>query len=289
MKRFCVFTPTYNRAYTLPRLFESLEAQECKDFVWHITDDGSTDNTPEVVQGFIDKGTVDIRFDRCENGGKTRAVVRAAAQAKEELFLVVDSDDWLVPEAIKIFNDTWNKYGSVEDIAGMVCLHGNTEGVLFGTNMPAGVLMTNAWDLYSKYHFRGDCLHVYRTQIFNLYPAPVADSEKFMSEGWTINHIAQNYDVVLIDKALSLGEYLDDGLSKSARNLTKRNPIGYYKTKEFYYGMSTTIAEKVENTALYLVGAKFAHKEHPVLSAPNRLLAAVLYPLVLLLIRFEYR
>ena len=155
-------------------------------------------------------------------------------------------------------------------------------------HMPDGVTQTNVWDLYSKYHFAGDCLHVYRTQIFNMHPAPIADSEKFTSEGWTTNHIAQEYDVRLIDQVLYLGDYLNDGLSKSVRKLTKDNPIGYYKTKEFYYGMSKTIGEKIENTALYLVGAKLANKEHPVLTAPNKLLAAILYPAVLIYIRFKY-
>ena len=288
MKRFCVFTPTYNRAYTLPRLFESLEAQECKDFVWHITDDGSTDNTPEVVQGFIDKGTVEIRFDRCENGGKTRAVVRAAAQAREELFLVADSDDWFTPDAIAVFSSTWDECKGDPHIAGMISLRGHDDGTAMD-RMPEGVSQTNSWDLYTRYHFASDCLHVYRTRIFNMYPAPVVDSEKFISEGWTINHIAQEYDVRLIDQVLYLGDYLSDGLSKSVRKLTKDNPIGYYKTKEFYYEMSKTLGEKVENLALYLVGAKLAGKEHPVLSAPNKVLAAVLYPAVLLLVRFEYK
>ena len=39
MPYFTVFTPTYNRAYILPRLYQSLREQTCKDFEWMIVDD----------------------------------------------------------------------------------------------------------------------------------------------------------------------------------------------------------------------------------------------------------
>ena len=46
-----VFTPAYNRAHTLPRTYESLCQQDCKDFIWLIVDDGSTDETADLVKG----------------------------------------------------------------------------------------------------------------------------------------------------------------------------------------------------------------------------------------------
>lgn len=45
-----VFTPTYNRAYTLSRTYESLRTQKNKDFIWLVVDDGSCDNTAELVR-----------------------------------------------------------------------------------------------------------------------------------------------------------------------------------------------------------------------------------------------
>ncbi len=39
-----ILTPTYNRAYTLSKLYESLLAQTNKNFIWMVIDDGSTDN-----------------------------------------------------------------------------------------------------------------------------------------------------------------------------------------------------------------------------------------------------
>ena len=49
MPYFTVFTPTYNRAYILPKLYQSLREQTCKDFEWMIVDDGSTDDTGKLV------------------------------------------------------------------------------------------------------------------------------------------------------------------------------------------------------------------------------------------------
>lgn len=289
MKQFCIFTPSYNRAYTLSRLFQSLEKQTCSNFVWHITDDGSTDNTVELVEEFINKGTVDIRFDRCENGGKTRAVVRAAAHSKEELFLVADSDDWFSEDAIEVLSDEWKLCREDSNIAGMICLRGYDVSTPIGTWMPNDVNRTDAWSLYHRYHFKGDCLHVYRTSIFNKYPAPVAQSEKFMSEGWTIFNIAQHYQVKLINKILYMGGYLDDGLSKSVRKLTKDNPIAYMKFKRLEYSLSSNLLDKVFNLTLYLVGAKLSGEDHPVSNSPNPKLAFFCYPLAGILLLTEFK
>ena len=45
-----IFTPAYNRGHTLPRTYASLRRQDCKDFIWLVVDDGSTDNTAGLVK-----------------------------------------------------------------------------------------------------------------------------------------------------------------------------------------------------------------------------------------------
>jgi glycosyltransferase involved in cell wall biosynthesis len=48
--RFTVFSSTYNRAHTLPYVHESLKHQTFQDFEWLIVDDGSTDETQELIK-----------------------------------------------------------------------------------------------------------------------------------------------------------------------------------------------------------------------------------------------
>ena len=50
MPTLTIFTPAYNRGHTLPRTYASLRRQDCKDFIWLVVDDGSTDNTAELVK-----------------------------------------------------------------------------------------------------------------------------------------------------------------------------------------------------------------------------------------------
>lgn len=289
MALFCVFTPTYNRAYTLPRLYESLKRQTFTDFVWVVTDDGSTDNTDELLQGFMREGMIEIRYNHCENGGKTRAVVTAAKESSEELFMCVDSDDWLTDDALEIFHRKWETIKDDQTIAGMIALRGLSAENTIGTRMPSGITRTNAWDLYHKYHFKGDCIHVYRTEVFNKYPAPVAEGEKFLSEGWTINHIAREYDIELIDNIVYIGDYLPDGLSRNVRKLTKSNPIGYYRSKAFDYEMSHSLYLKIYNSILYMVGCMLAKKQGAIRDAPNSFLAALSIPAAWLLIKTVYK
>ena len=95
-----VFTPTYNRGYLLPRLFSSLRNQSFKDIEWLIVDDGSTDNTHDVVMAFIEENIIPIRYVFKRNGGKHQAINEGVKHAKGELFFIVDSDDMLPTNAL---------------------------------------------------------------------------------------------------------------------------------------------------------------------------------------------
>ena len=105
---FTVFTPTYNRAATLPRVYASLRDQTIKDFEWLIVDDGSTDNTREMVTKWQSEcKDFDIRYIYQENQHKKVALNRAVAEARGELFIVLDSDDSCVADAVETFQKVW--------------------------------------------------------------------------------------------------------------------------------------------------------------------------------------
>lgn len=98
MKTLTVFTPAYNRAHTLPRTYESLVKQDCKDFIWLIVDDGSSDNTKELVEEWQKKENgFEIRYIYKENGGMHTAHNVAYENIDTELNVCIDSDDELAP------------------------------------------------------------------------------------------------------------------------------------------------------------------------------------------------
>ncbi len=107
MKEITVFTPTYNRIKTLGRVYESLLSQTNKDFIWLIIDDGSTDNTSELIGQWINGGKIEIEYHYKENGGKHSAMRLAYRLAKTKYFISIDSDDELLPDAIATFEHNW--------------------------------------------------------------------------------------------------------------------------------------------------------------------------------------
>ena len=126
-----VLTPSYNRANLLPLLFDSLCQQTSFDFEWLIIDDGSRDNTADVVRTFItDKFPIHYYYK--ENGGKHTAMNFSHPYIKGNLLFIVDSDDVLTPDAIETIQKDWSEYGKNKKI-----------GVLSYTiQLPSGGLMS---------------------------------------------------------------------------------------------------------------------------------------------------
>lgn len=133
-----IFTPTYNRAHTLPVLYESLKSQTSRDFVWLIVDDGSTDATQELVESWIALAEVPIRYFLTKNGGKARAHNFAVDRLDTELFLCVDSDDYLLPRAVSLLLERWTVLRADESLAGVIFLRGSDATTPIGTFMPQG-------------------------------------------------------------------------------------------------------------------------------------------------------
>jgi glycosyltransferase involved in cell wall biosynthesis len=90
---FTVFTPSYNRARTLPRVYESLQRQTLRNFEWLVMDDGSTDDTRQLVTRWQAESNFPIRYIFQENQGKPAAFNHGVQEARGKLFLTLDSDD----------------------------------------------------------------------------------------------------------------------------------------------------------------------------------------------------
>lgn len=220
-----VFTPTYNRCDTLKRLYKSLLNQNCKDFCWLIVDDGSADDTQKLVSKWIDENKISIRYYRQENQGKPAAHNKGVELTETELFTCVDSDDYLVSNAIEKISETWRKTQK-EDIVGILAFKGYSETKAV-TNIKNNINKGNLRFLYDN-GLSGDTMLVFKTDIIKKYSFPKFENEKFIPEAYLYDLIDQEGSLLVLKEILYICEYLPGGYSANMAKLLYNNPQGYF-------------------------------------------------------------
>lgn len=227
-RRFTVFTPTYNRAHTLPRVYESLKNQTYKNFEWLIVDDGSSDGTTDLIKGWQAEDRITIRFFYQENQGKHVAFNRGVLEAQGELFLTLDSDDACVHNALERFDYHWQgiPVAKREHFSGVTCLCMDTEGQIVGTRFPDAVVDSDPVTLATRFGVRGEKWGFHRTNVLREFPFPEFHGERFVPEGLVWNRIAKVYKLRYVDEPLRIYVAQPDSLSASFTRLRVRNPSG---------------------------------------------------------------
>lgn len=168
---FTVFTPTYNRADTLHRVYESLLDQSNRDFEWLIIDDGSQDNTRSLVDQWIAKKQFSIRYHFQNNAHKFSTILRAAEMAKGELLLTLDSDDRLIPDALQIFYDAWQSIepDEKEKFSAVTGLCINQNGEVIGDQYPNDRFESDSLETHLKYKISGEKCGFQKTEIMRQF------------------------------------------------------------------------------------------------------------------------
>lgn len=228
-----VFTPTYNRAHTLPRLYESLQKQICYDFEWLVIDDGSIDTTEQLFGCWCKEvNPFPIRYHKVKNGGKDRAINTAMQMARGEYFFIVDSDDLLRPTAIKTLYDCFSSLPKEEDsFIGISVVRGDLNGNPL-TRIPQidptiGYIDCNNLER-TKHGLQADMAEAFFTEKLRKYEFPVWPGEKFTPEAVVWDQMAlDGYRLRWFDKVEYLCEYQSDGLTNSSWRLLRDNPMGY--------------------------------------------------------------
>lgn len=220
-----VFTPTYNRAVLLRRLYKSLKRQSYKEFEWIIVDDGSTDYTQDIVKDFINEGVLNVIFIRQGNGGKHRAVNKGVSTAKGELFFIVDSDDVLPVNSLEFIAETYRPIRDDYSFGGVSGVDGYLDGRMIGTGLPADFVDCNSIDIRYKYHVKGDMAEVFRTSVMREFPFPEIESEKFCPEVLVWNRIAQKYRLRYFNKIIYMAEYQTEGLTSKITQIRMKSPV----------------------------------------------------------------
>jgi glycosyltransferase involved in cell wall biosynthesis len=221
-----VFTPTYNRAYCLENCYKSLLQQTCKEFIWLIIDDGSTDNTKEKVDRWIAENLVEVKYHYQENQGMHGAHNTAYKLIDTELNVCIDSDDTMPPHAVEKITDFWIKYGS-DKYSGIIGLDSYNDNTIIGTELPKNHNSSTLFDLYYKYGVKGDKKLVYRTELSRLFPYPLFENERYVGLAYKYYMIDKQYKMLLLNEILCCVEYLPDGSSLNMINQYKKNPRGW--------------------------------------------------------------
>ncbi len=261
-----IFTPTYNRASEIRRLYNSLKEQTHKDFEWVVINDGSSDNTEEVMKEILGEGLLDINFSTQENSGKMKAHNRGVEKARGDLFVCVDADDWLTPDAVEQIMKYAQKL-SDPSVAGLLFndLDGFSDEVV-GRQFPWSEKLCSYYDVYNKEGVQGDKTPVFKTQVLKEFPFPEIEKEKFVPEALVNNRISDKYVMLCVNIAIKRVEYLADGYTNNYFNICRKNPIGqtlYYK--ELYLRQPTLYnAAAYDMYCIYAgISVVKALKEHP--------------------------
>jgi len=224
MQKFLtIFTPTYNRAYILPKLYNTLKNQADKNFVWLIVDDGSSDETKELVQSFKDENLIEIQYIFQENKGKHFALNNGLRNTKTEFFCVIDSDDYLGDNVIEEMEVLSKKIENDNQIAGFTFIRFSEK-----TNFHKEKYGKKEWIVSGRaeydWEFPGEMIYCYKTKIHQQFYFPEFEGEKFCPESLVLRRIERKYKILFTDKVLAFGDYLDDGLMSNYYQLLLKNP-----------------------------------------------------------------
>ncbi len=251
----------YNRGYLIERLYRALQRQTVQDFEWVVVNDGSLDDTHERMEDILacKNRAFEILYIHTQNGGKHRAINRGVKKAKGEWFFIVDSDDYPVDNAVEMIL-AW-----VKDLpahfagVGFSCL--KPQGGIIGTTFKGDYL-----DAFStervKYGITGDKKEVWRTALMRQYPFPAFEGENFLTEVTVWFAFSQaGHPVRWVNQGLAVCEYLKDGLSAKALELSKKNFNGYTYAVKLSLSCYLPVFERMKIVGNYIYTGKLIGKK----------------------------
>lgn len=281
-----IITPAYNRSYTLERLYNSLRSQSDLDFEWIVVNDGSTDNTEELIRMFQQEDSIPIRYFYQENGGKHRAHNKGMQEALGELSVCVDSDDALSPDAVEKAKRIWLDCDKQRHI-GILAKRGDFEKhePICG-DWPDMLKDCTMIGLQEQYGFTGDTVLFFKTSLIKEHPFAEFEGEKFVPEDSLYVDLDAYGTMLLSRDVLYYCEYLPDGLTTHYRRLLLNNPMG---TSFCYYRRmlrSGNLLNRIKNATIsqaFLIHsgreAEYPRNGHSIAMVLGRLCAPLYYRL----------
>lgn len=279
MVTLTVFTPVYNRAHTLPRTYESLCIQDCKDFMWLIIDDGSTDGVESLIREWQKKDNgFEIQYIYKENGGMHTAHNVAYEHIVTELNTCIDSDDCMAEGAVQSIVEEWKKVKD-KGYAGLIGLDADLKGELIGKGFPKDLKETTLVGYYAAGGI-GDKKLVYRTDVIKKYPPyPVFEGEKYVSLAYIYRLIDQDYKLAVLDKVLCNVEYQNDGSSATMWKEYVKNPKGFAFWRKVCMKYPESYKRLVIDCIHYCSSSIIAKNRNYIKESPRKMLTIFCSPL----------
>ena len=285
-----VFTPTYNRAHTLVRTYESLCRQTSKDFEWLIIDDGSTDVTEEHVFSWIAEYKIKIRYIKKSNGGLHTGYTAAIANIRTELNICIDSDDYMPDDAVNKIIDTWRTVKK-DDLAGIVGLDYTLEG------KPIGGVFSQLGEKHfyeiGDFHC-GDTKIACRTDILQSLPQMRSfGSEKNFNPIYYYMQIDADHKFYLVNENLCVVDYQPEGMSAGIFRQYRNSPRSFAEIRRLAMRMTYySLKRQYINAAHYVSSAIFSGDRHFLSTSPRPVLTFLAIPAgiaINLLVRYKTR
>lgn len=245
-----IFTPTYNRAELLRRLYRSLVDQTNKNFEWIIVDDGSTDETETLVSEFTSENSVNITYHKQANRGKHFAINQGVRLASRPYFFIVDSDDILPTNAVETVIKLVEETQEFENCGGVAGTLLTPDFKKVGNNA-FDPIFTDAIQIRSKYKIQGDLAEVFKTAVLKEFPFPEIEYEKFCPEVLVWNRIAQKYKLYYTDLPIYIADYQADGLTAKIVKIRMTAPVATMLTYSELASYNIPLVQKIRATINY--------------------------------------
>lgn len=289
--RLTVFTPTYNRAHTLRRVYESLCTQTVREgFEWLVIDDGSTDFTRQLVEGFISEKRIPIRYIYKENGGLHTGYNTAYSNIDSELCVCIDSDDFMPDDAVELILKKWDSEGSYK-YAGLVGLDYYLDSdTPIGGKLPDD--MASCWlnELETRGIHRGDMKQVMRTELMKeVAPQIGYPGEKNFNPVYMLLQVCDRLPLLVINRNLCYVDY-QTGLDSMSERIFLQyldSPRSFAKLRRLEMTLRHTSAARRFRVAIHYVSSCIIARDSRWLAdSPKKLLTLLAAPAGYLLSRY---
>lgn len=255
-----IFTPVFNRANIIYKLYESIKRQTFRDFEWLVINDGSVDNIDDVMNAFINEGILNIRYYAQENGGKHRAINKGIELAKGELFFIVDSDDTITSDALYLLNKYYQQIKEDTRFAGVSGYRCLPNGCDLYSKPSNSVLDCSSLEFICKYNRRGGMAEAYKLSVLKQYPFPDIPGEKFCAESLVWNRIAKEHILRYFNKQIYVWNYLPDGLTrnsiKNRRQSSTYAMMNYSEALRMNMNMKWKVRNAINYWRFYFVNSR---------------------------------